>query len=120
LTTLAETERKQKNAKISGFQAKRFTQIRKNSIQLSDIELVQTELLDSNRTFPLVIKPNLPEIDLVEWARSNRDFIEEKLLQHAALLFRGFVVNSPKDFEQFAEAACPESVRKLWRSSPGR
>jgi alpha-ketoglutarate-dependent taurine dioxygenase len=93
--------------KISGFQAKRFTQIRKNSIQLSDIELVQTELLDANRTFPLVIKPNLPEIDLIEWARSNRDFIEEKLLQHAALLFRGFAVNSPKDFEQFADAACP-------------
>lgn len=93
--------------RTSEFPAKRFTQIKKNSIQLSEIELIHTDLLDSQRAFPLVINPNLPEIDLVEWTWSNRDFIEEKLLKHGALLFRGFAVNSPKDFELFAEAACP-------------
>jgi alpha-ketoglutarate-dependent taurine dioxygenase len=93
--------------KISSFPTKRFTQVKKSSIQLSEIEIIQTELLAPEQRFPLVIKPNLPEIDIVEWARSNIDFIEEKLLQHGALLFRGFAVNSARDFELFAEACCP-------------
>lgn len=93
--------------RISGFQTKRFTQIRKSPVQLSEIELIKTELLDPQRSFPLVIQPNLPEIDLLEWARSNRDFVQTKLLQHGALLFRGFDVNSVQRFEEFADACCP-------------
>src|SRR2546423_9755864 len=93
--------------RASGFQTKRFTQVRKSSVQLAEIELIKAELLDPQRPFPLVIKPNLPEIDLVEWARGNRDFAQNKLLQHGALLFRGFAVNSVQDFERFADACCP-------------
>jgi len=55
-----------------------------------------------------MIRPNLAEIDIVEWARNYRSFVGDKLLKHGALLFRGFTVNSPKEFEQFAEACCPD------------
>jgi len=97
--------------KISGFQAKRFTQIRKNSIQLSDIELVQTELLDSNRTFPLVIKPIF--LRLICGVGAEQPGLHRgKAPAARGPALRGFVVNSPKDFEQFAEPL-PESVRKL-------
>lgn len=43
----------------------------------------------------------------MEWARSNRDFVQDNLLKHGALLFRGFAINSAKDFELFADACCP-------------
>ncbi len=46
-------------------------------------------------------------LDLIGWARGNQEFIQTKLLDHGAILFRGFKVPSVSDFEQFALASCP-------------
>jgi len=44
----------------------------------------------------------------VAWARDNQVFIDRELLTHGAILFRGFNVKSVSEFENFAQAICPE------------
>ncbi|MBV8846855.1 MAG: TauD/TfdA family dioxygenase [Bryobacterales bacterium] len=45
-------------------------------------------------------------VDLVEWLRTNHDFIEEKIALHGGVLFRGFGLNAPHEFERAASAVC--------------
>jgi len=66
------------------------------------------EYLQSDNTLPLVLKPDADDIDLGEWAANNLQFIERNLLQHGAILLRGFNVDSVPEFEKFASAICPE------------
>ncbi len=69
---------------------------------------VKTHPLEAGQTLPLVIEPAAGDVDLAEWATGNREFIEQNLLRHGALLFRGFTVDSVNEFEKFASAICPE------------
>jgi alpha-ketoglutarate-dependent taurine dioxygenase len=52
--------------------------------------------------------PEGVELDLAEWAGTAREFLEARLLQHGAILLRGFGVESVGDFERFASTLCPE------------
>ncbi len=81
---------------------------RRSTVDLQDMELVATEPLIPGASLPLLVRPTSADIDLIEWAAHSRDFIEQRLLRHGALLFRGFSVPSVREFERFAEAACPE------------
>jgi alpha-ketoglutarate-dependent taurine dioxygenase len=56
----------------------------------------------------LVIEPALPGIQLADWAAANRNVVEEELLRHGAILFRGFGLATAGDFERAATALCPE------------
>lgn len=69
---------------------------------------VKTEYLTSEETLPLVFKPTFPDIDIIDCARNNREFIETKLLHHGAILLRGFNLDSVSAFENLAEAICPQ------------
>jgi alpha-ketoglutarate-dependent taurine dioxygenase len=71
-------------------------------------ELVYSTLLPGPCLLPRVISPALPDLDLVEWTRNSRSLIESELLLFGAILFRGFKVTSPVEFEQFALEICPE------------
>jgi alpha-ketoglutarate-dependent taurine dioxygenase len=53
---------------------------------------------------PLAVRPEAENADLVSWARSNARFIESLLLQHGALLFRDFNIDSLPVFKEFAES----------------
>ncbi|HLA33202.1 MAG TPA: amino acid adenylation domain-containing protein [Pseudomonas sp.] len=92
--------------------------------------LIKTAPLMAGRDFPLLIEPAVPDLDPVGWARSSRDLIDTLLCQHAGLLFRGFALHSPQEFEAFAEAIHPglfggygdlpkkEGGRNIYRSTP--
>jgi alpha-ketoglutarate-dependent taurine dioxygenase len=54
-----------------------------------------------------VLEPTT-RLDLVDWARSERERLERDLLAHGAILFRGFDVDSVATFERFAEALAGE------------
>ena len=86
---------------------KNLLSARRKVVDLSQIRGVKTDYLSQNETFPLVVKPDLQDIDLLDWAKSNRDFIDQELLKHGAILFRNFDLESPKEFEQFAQTVCP-------------
>ena len=46
--------------------------------------------------------------DLIDWADSHRSKIEELLLAHGGVLFRGFDISSVKRFQSFCQAVCPK------------
>jgi natural product biosynthesis luciferase-like monooxygenase protein len=80
--------------------------VKRKAIDLTLQNTVTTDYLVSGETFPLVVYPKMNGLDPIGWARGNREFIQQKLLEHGAILFRGFKVPSVSDFEQFALASC--------------
>lgn len=85
-----------------------FNRITPKAISLQSKEQVTTGHLNGYEGSPPVIQPANDDVDLVEWARSNREFIESKLLHYGALLFRDFRFRPLPDFERFAGSLCSE------------
>jgi alpha-ketoglutarate-dependent taurine dioxygenase len=79
---------------------------------------VKTDYLRPGQSSPLVIRPDTESINLVTWAKSNREFIETELLKHGGLLFRGFNLDSETEFEQFIAAISGELLEYSYRSTP--
>ena len=70
---------------------------------------VSTRVLDPERGLPFVVEHEEqgdPAL-LIAWHRENRPFVEQKLLEHGAVLFRGFRVNTPAAFARFTRAVAP-------------
>jgi alpha-ketoglutarate-dependent taurine dioxygenase len=56
--------------------------------------------------------------DLVAFAREHRARIDELVLRHGAVLFRGFCVSTPEEFGGFVEAVSDKRLDYLYRSTP--
>nr|MBA3356212.1 amino acid adenylation domain-containing protein [Pyrinomonadaceae bacterium] len=111
LEMLTETERRRRTVEKrerKDSQIKKLRSARRKAVDLSQVSLIKTDYLQPGETLPLVVEPNIEDLNLAEWAKSNREFIETKLLSHGAILFRGFNVDSVPKFERFASAICPE------------
>src|SRR5262249_32817470 len=79
---------------------------------------VKAEPLRPDTILPLVIRSSAGESSLVALAQENRELIEASLHQHGGLLFRGFDVRTPADFEEFIKAISGELLEYRERSSP--
>jgi amino acid adenylation domain-containing protein len=86
----------------------KFKSVKPKPISLQQEDLITLSSLQPGEPLPLLIQPNGAELDLVEWTRSSLPFIETKLLKHGAILFRGFKVSSPLEFERFASTICSD------------
>ena len=89
-------------------EANRLRLTRRNAVDLSRINPVSTRLLEGGETRCLVVEPAQDDVDLVSWAAAHRDFIEARLADTGAILFRGFALADVADFERFTTALCPE------------
>jgi alpha-ketoglutarate-dependent taurine dioxygenase len=69
-------------------------------------------------SLPLVIQPSASRVDLVTWASERREAIEASLYKYGGLLFRGFDVSTPPEFEGFIRAVSGELLEYRERSSP--
>ena len=87
---------------------KSLKNFRRKAVDLPQGNMVNTNTLLPERKLPLVVTPAVENFDLADWAKNNRDFINAKLLEHGAVLFRGFNLNSPEDFERAAASICSE------------
>ncbi len=97
----------------------RFRAVKRQAVRLSTEELIKTSHLPGDQAgFPLVIEPAVDNVDLVSWSAGNREFIEAKLLEHGALLFRGFGVASADEFRRAAAAVVPELLDYTERAAP--
>ena len=93
-------------------------------------ELVKTRPIQAERVFPLLIEPAIADLDALAWAAAHRDQVETLLRRHGGLVLRNFGINTPVDFEAFAEALQPglygaygdlpkkEGGRNTYRSTP--
>ncbi|MES2249456.1 MAG: amino acid adenylation domain-containing protein [Pseudomonadota bacterium] len=91
---------------------------------------VKTSFLSDARQFPLVVEPASAGFDALAWVRENRGFVDDALARHGGLLFRNFGLETPQDFEAFAENVEPELYgsygdlpkkeggRRTYRSTP--
>jgi amino acid adenylation domain-containing protein len=86
----------------------RLMNIQPKVVDLANVKLVKEDYLDAHRRRPLVLRPELKNVNLASWAEKNKDLIETNLLKHGGILFRGFNVKSLEDFEQVAHSICPE------------
>jgi len=71
-------------------------------------QLVTESFLPGGGTMPLVVEPAVPGVDLAAWASANRSTLEQRVTAHGAVLFRGFGLTTPADFEAVASGICPD------------
>jgi alpha-ketoglutarate-dependent taurine dioxygenase len=83
-------------------QKKSLGHIRRKSVDMAHFVPIRESLLSNEQLMPLVIEPAAEQVDLAEWAGGNRDYIEQKLQRHGAILFRGFALATAADFERVA------------------
>src|SRR6187401_763595 len=71
-------------------------------------------------TLPLVIEPENDRRaeNLTAWLASERESVERKLLEHGALLFRGFDITTPAAFEQIARSIDADLKKDYLGTSP--
>ncbi|WP_066383169.1 non-ribosomal peptide synthetase [Anabaena sp. CA = ATCC 33047] len=86
----------------------KFKKVKPKAVSFAESQLVKTDYLQPGETLPLVCQPNTSDLDFIDWAKNNQQFIDSNLFKHGAILFRGFNANSVADFETFAQAVCPE------------
>jgi alpha-ketoglutarate-dependent taurine dioxygenase len=91
-----------------GRRARFLQSVKLRTVNLASGRLVNTGYLSSGQGLPLVMTPAVDDFDPVEWAGIEREFIEKNLLKHGAILFRGFKLREPSEFERFASSMCPE------------
>ena len=92
--------------------------IRRQSLGGSPADTVQMETFEEGQLLPLVIRPAVPGLHLETWATNHRDLIEEKVLRHGGVLFRGFQVKTVDEFEKAAVAISGKLVEYRFRASP--
>lgn len=54
------------------------------------------------------MEPAVDSLEAIAWAPSNRELVNRWLLEHGAVLFRGFGIKSAAEFESFARGICGE------------
>lgn len=85
---------------------------------ISASNLSRTGYLQPGQTLPYVVEPRVEGVLLWAWAESNRAFIEESLLKYGGLLFRGFSVRTPAEFEKCVRAISGELLHYGERTTP--
>jgi alpha-ketoglutarate-dependent taurine dioxygenase len=81
-------------------------------------ELVSTDYLPSGCRLPLVITPATAGVELINWAGSNREFLEARLLEEGGILFRNFDLTTAEEFERLIETVSGKLLDYSYRSTP--
>jgi alpha-ketoglutarate-dependent taurine dioxygenase len=97
---------------------KKLPTVRRKAVGLTTAELVRAETLRAGEPLPLVIEPRVEGLEAAAWAESNREFLEGRLPQHGAILFRGWRISTVAEFERLVGAAGGGALPYRERSSP--
>ena len=82
--------------------------IRRRAVDLSQFNPVRETQLSEDQSLPLVMEPATDQVDLADWAATNREYINAKLHKHGGILFRGFGLSTAEDFERVAASIYKE------------
>ena len=97
---------------------RKLPSIKRKAVSISAAALTRESYLDSGATLPLVIEPSIENVNLIAWATENREQIEQSLLEHGGILFRGFPVRTLEAFQEFCRTLSGELLEYRERSSP--
>lgn len=90
----------------------------RKAIRIDAPQLVVWRNLFPGGRLPVVCEPAAQGISATAWIAGERQQIETRLLEHGAILFRGFPIASVDDFNAFVEALSGEPVEYRFRASP--
>lgn len=92
---------------------------RRKTVELSKERLVRETSLPGEGWTPLVFEPGVDGVSLVEWAQEERERLERLLLEHGAILFRGFGIRSLDAFREVMGATSDDALLEYrYRSTP--
>jgi alpha-ketoglutarate-dependent taurine dioxygenase len=80
--------------------------------------LVRTETLGPDSSLPLVVLPNVKDLDLVTWAGAQADFLRSMLMRHGGILFRGFGIKDAAEFQKLVVAISGDPLEYSEQTSP--
>jgi alpha-ketoglutarate-dependent taurine dioxygenase len=92
--------------------------VKPKAVDLSARGLVRAEPLREGEPLPLALLPGADDIDLGNWVAHNREYLDEKLLAHGGVLFRGFDVGTVTEFDEFVRAFTPDLMDYLDQHTP--
>lgn len=75
----------------------------------------------NTQQLPLIIEPNgegKSKQALLQWMNINKDSLSQKFTKHGAILFRGFDIETPTDFEDVALHVDPRLEHSYYGTSP--
>src|SRR5688572_23608115 len=75
----------------------------------------------NTQQLPLIIEPNgngKSKPELVQWLNANKETFSQKFHRHGAVLFRGFEIETPKDFEEVSLLVDPRLKNDYYGTSP--
>jgi amino acid adenylation domain-containing protein len=106
-----------RNEDVFGSPSARTITGRRKNVGSGARGLVRIEPAAGERGIPCLVRPAIQGIDLVEWATGQAQWIAELLLQHRALLFRGFDLDITR-FGAFVRRTSGELLEYRDRSTP--
>lgn len=92
--------------------------MRRKAVTREPESLVRSREIEPGRSLPLVVEPATEGVDLTTWGAGAKEWIEQRLLQHGAVLFRGFGVDSLDEFHRAVGAVSGPPLEYTERSSP--
>lgn len=97
---------------------KKLAGVHRETVRMSQQSLIDVSLLTPGEKLPLLIQPRKESLDLFEWAKENRQYVDRVLLEHGGILFRGFNVASQEGFERFLPAVSTQLLNYIEGSTP--
>jgi alpha-ketoglutarate-dependent taurine dioxygenase len=88
------------------------------TMNIAEGGLVEIEPLDPDLELPLLIQPRVRGIDLIAWAGLNKALINDNLRKRGGILFRGFHLESPVEFQDFISVISGELLHYTYASTP--
>ncbi|MHC5731138.1 MAG: TauD/TfdA family dioxygenase, partial [Nostoc sp.] len=73
-----------KNIENKQFKLQGLGNITRKAVRLTQGELIKIDYLKHGETLPVVLKPAVENLDLVNWIKDNQEFIQTKLLKQGA------------------------------------
>lgn len=81
-------------------------------------DLIAIEPLFSHKPIPILIQPRVENWNIANLTASQRECLEQLLLFHGALLFRGFNISDVNKFADFIHSISGQSQKFVNESSP--
>jgi alpha-ketoglutarate-dependent taurine dioxygenase len=96
----------------------KFKSLTPRAINWSKERLVRAGRLAAGDGLPLVIEPEVGDVDLRGWAADNVGLINRRLLEHGGILFRNFRGDSPDSFSRFVRTLSDELLDYFDQHTP--
>src|SRR5438105_3942198 len=87
-------------------------------VSLPEIRRKPIQISATAPALPLIIGAECIDADLAECCEVRRDWLEQMLIRHGALLLRNFRVNSLDDFHRVVRTVSPSLLEYKERSTP--